>query len=791
MTAQQLLQLAVEHHQAGQWIEAHRLYKQVLAIDPNEPDALRLLGQLTFKSGDSNTALKLIQRAIELRPIVVDFHVDLSRIYFSQGNFNDAIVSLRKALQLDPFSSVEIHFELARALAAVGSNAEALEHVSIALKNPTPDVIALHGGLLLATDRVQQGMDRLQQAVQLAPDRADLQSTYALALQRRGDFDLAERAYRQALILDPDFAEVRNHLGYLLVLRRQLPQAIVELKKAVELKSNYPQAHHNLALAYTGLGQMDDALASYRTALEQEPRMPDTWEALGRVLLDLRQYAAAVTAFSRAVALRPTSAVYILLGIAHGGLEDLDAAILAARKAVELDPDSADAHDALGGELKWTGQLDAAIAQFRRALELDAHHRSAHSKLVYAMLMQDGPTPAEILAAHLQWGRQQTGSIVPLRYPRNQKVPGRRLRVAYISNNFRRQAVSSFVLPILQHHDKAIVEIYCYSDLEIPDAVTKRFQGYANHWRESASMSDEQLAKQIREDRIDILIELTGHIGKGRLGTLAYRPAPVQISYIGYQGTTGVAAVDYVLTDDWTDPPDIGEQHYIEKPFRLPGSFFVYEPPGDAPLVGPLPVRHTGHITFGCQNAVSKVTPRTLALWSRIMSAVPGSKIILLTTRCAETNERLLAGLPKDRVQLVQRTGVTDYFRRHNAIDIALDPVPFNGHTTTCDAAWMGCPTVTLSGQIYAHRYGGSVLRNLDLADLATESEEAYVAAAVGLANDLERLAKIHATLRSTMQQSLITDGPRFTRNLETAYLQMWTAWCDIPHGDAAGFAGS
>jgi len=778
------LQLAVEHQQAGRLVEAHSLYKQVLAVDPDEPDALRLLGQLTFKSGNAPRAIELIRRAISLRPNVVDFHVDLGRILLVQGDFAGAAASLRRALELDPFSSADTHFELARALAAIGSNEEALAHVEIALQQkPTPDALALLGGLLLATHRVQQAVDRLQEAVRQAPDRPDLMSTYALALQQRGDFDLAEQTYRKAIHQNPDFAEIRANLGHLLVLRRRLPDAVVELQAAVKLKPIFPQAHHHLALAYTGLGKVDEALASYRTALEQEPRLVGAWEGLGRVLLDVRKYQAAVTAFSNAVALRPTSPGYILLSIAHGGLEDLDGALAATRKAAEIDPNSADAHDALGGELKWTGQLEAGLAELRRALELNPHHQTAHSKLVYGMLMQDGPTLAEILAAHVQWAKQQTGLIVPLRRPRNQAVPDRRLRVGYISNNFRSQAVSLFVLPILQHHDRAAVEIFCYSDIEIPDAVTARFQSYANHWRESWSLSDEQLARKIREDRIDILVELTGHIGKGRLGALAYRPAPVQISYIGYQGTTGLPAVDYVLTDEWTDPPGIGEQNYVEKPYRLPGSFFVYEPPANAPLVGPLPAKTAGHITFGCQNAVQKATARAVKLWAAVMSAVPGSKMMLMTTRCTETNQRLLgqfaaAGITANRVQLVQRTGPAEYYRRYNSIDIALDPVPFNGHTTTCDAAWMGCPTVTLSGKIYAHRYGGSVLRNLNLPELATESEEAYIAAAVELANDPDRLAALRSSLRFTMQGSLITDGKRFTRNLEQAYREMWRNWC-------------
>jgi predicted O-linked N-acetylglucosamine transferase (SPINDLY family) len=267
------------------------------------------------------------------------------------------------------------------------------------------------------------------------------------------------------------------------------------------------------------------------------------------------------------------------------------------------------------------------------------------------------------------------------------------------------------------------------------------------------------------------------------LPALAYRPSPIQISYLGYQGTTGVSAVDYVLTDDWADPVERDDVNYIEKPYRLPESFFVYQPPGDAPLVAPLPAKSTGHITFGCLNAVTKATPRAVKLWAQVMSQVPNSKMMLLTTHCEETNQRLLeqfarGGIAPERIQLVYRGSVAEYFKRYNSIDIALDPVPFNGHTTTCDAAWMGCPTVTLSGEIYAHRYGGSVPRNLGLAELVTESDDQYVSVAVGLANDVDRLSKIRSSLRFTMQDSLITDGPRFTRNLEQAYRKMWRAWC-------------
>ncbi len=779
---EQKLKSAIAHHEAGRIVDAHRLYKQVLAADPSEADALHLLGLLYGQNGNPEDAIDLVRRAIAARPGVEQFHLTLARLCRAQSRFDEAITNFYRAIELNPFKPVAVQQEFGELLAAVGRSAEAIPFLEKAAgQKPTAHEIGLLGELLLSVGRIGDAVARLESAAGLQPESAELQGALGAALEKKGDLDAAESRYRRSIALKPDLAEARNNLGHLLIIRRRLPEAVTELRRAIELRPVFPQAHHNLALAYTGLGQVDDALAHYRKALEQEPRYPEAWESLGRVLMDLRQYPAAVTAFGNLVALKPTSSGYLLLSNAHGGLEDLDASITAAAKAVELAPQSADAHEALGTELHYAALTEPALLEFHRAMELNPRQQSAHSKLLYAMLMHDRFTPEQILPEHAEWGRQHTGSIVPLRRPRNQRSPDRRLRIGYISPNFRNQAVAVFVLPIFRHHDKSAVEIFAYSDVAVPDANTATFQSLADRWLDTAAMTDEQLAKKIREDRIDILVELTGHIGKGRLGALAYKPAPIQISYIGYQGTTGVAAVDYVLTDDWTDP--IGaEKNYVEKPFRLPGSFFCYQPPGDAPLVSPPPLGQTGHVTFGCLNAVNKATPRAVALWAAVLSKVPGSKMMVLSTRCKATNEQLLAGfaaggITGDRIQLLPRTSPQDYYRRYNQIDLALDPLPFNGHTTTCDAAWMGVPTITLSGQIYAHRYGGSVLRNLNLPDLVTESEDSYVQAAVALANDRSRLQQLRATLRHTMQMSLITDGPAFTSNLEQAYRQMWKTW--------------
>ena len=375
-------------------------------------------------------------------------------------------------------------------------------------------------------------------------------------------------------------------------------------------------------------------------------------------------------------------------------------------------------------------------------------------------------------------------------------LPGgrRRLRIGYVSNSFRRSAIMVFIAPILAHHDPDAVEVICYSDTQNPDSWTAEARRCVSLWRRTAGLTDEQLARQIRDDRIDVLVELTGHLGGGRLGALARRPAPVQVSYLGYQGTVGVSAVDYVLTDDWADPPG-AEMGYVEQPWRLPRPFFVWRPPSDAdaPPVGPLPSLAVGHVTFGCLNAVAKATPAAVALWARVLRAVPDSRMVMMTTRCVATDVRLRAGfadagVSPTRVRFVGRADPRPYFERYAGIDLALDPVPFVGHTTTCDAAWMGVPTVTRAGDCYAHRYGSSVLRAVGLADLVAESDDGYVRTAVALANDVPRLSHVRANLRSAVAASPITDAAGFTRDLEAAYLPGDVGRAAVKaHGTAVG----
>ena len=808
MDVEQTLTEALDHHRAGRSVDAHRLYKRVLAERPDEPDALHLLGLLTADNGNAAAAADLIRRAIALRSNVVDYHQNLARVLRTAGQTDEAIDALRAALDVSPTPGVA--YELVEVLVAAGRPAEAVGAMERVVEHePAAESHALLGELLLAAGRLPDAYRSLMRAVQLRPDWPAVHAVLASVQDRQGDLAQAEASYRRALALDEGSPDVCNNLGSVLLRMGRPAEAAELLRRAVALRPEFPQAQNNLGRALNAVGKPDEAAARFRAAVAQAPDFPEAWDGLGRVLLGQRRWADAAAALRRSTDLRPTAAGLVDLSVATGATDDTDAALDALRRAAALAPTSAEVFRQLGATLRWSGQVPEAIAAYLRAIELDPADAAAASGLAYTLLLDDATSPADAFAAHVEWGRRfaDTVDLLPaigddegivdalltpaLRYAEEPDVPPanpglrrtsdpaspRRLRVGYVSNNFRDSAVMPFVLPILANHDPAAVEVVCYSDTANPDAVTAAARPLASLWRRTSALSDPQLAEQIRADRIDVLVELTGHLGGGRLGTLARRPAPVQVSYLGYQGTTGVAAVDYVITD-WHADPAGAELLYVEQPWRLDRPFFCWQPPAVAPPVGPPPVLMNGHVTFGCLNAVAKTSPAAVYLWAQILAAVPGSRMVIMTTRCVATDERIRAdfaavGVSADRVRFVCRAPLAEYLARYDDIDVALDPVPFVGHTTTLDAAWQGVPTVTRAGEGYAQRYGSSAVRAIGLADLVADSDDAYVTVATRLAGDADRLCVVRATLRDAVAASPVADAAGFTRALESAYRAM------------------
>ncbi len=573
----------------------------------------------------------------------------------------------------------------------------------------------------------------------------------------------------------------------LLLANNRLQEAKDLFEQASEVDPKDVEVWISLAQINAQLGDPAAVEHCCRTILSANPESHDAHFHLGTALLLQNKREEAIESFQRTLQLRPGHvAATFQLGKTLHILTRFDEALASYREALKLNPNLADAHDSIGSILKSRGDLDGAIESYRMALRIKPHSDKAHSDLVFAMNYNPRYDAATIYREHIRWGQAHAlPPTVPSGFPNNPE-PARKLRIGYVSPDFYKHSVAFFFEPLLAHHDTDRFETFCYSSVAQPDAFTQRLQTAAAHWRAVKGVSNEQLVRKIRKDTIDILVDLTGHTANSRLMAFTARPAPVQVSYLGYPNTTGVPGIDYRLTDPWADPPGLTDNYHIETLVRLPQGFLCYRPADDAPLIARPPRRESGHTTFGSFNNLAKITPEVVSLWASILQAVPDARLIIknISLRDKATQERLYALFAVHQVA-AQRIDLlapiyhqAGHLELYNQIDIALDTFPYNGTTTTCEALWMGVPVITLAGQMHAGRVGVSLLSQVGAVDLIADSSQDYVRLAVALASDPERLAGLHATLRERMAQSPLCDGKAFASNVEQAYREMWSKWC-------------
>jgi protein O-GlcNAc transferase len=530
-------------------------------------------------------------------------------------------------------------------------------------------------------------------------------------------------------------------------------------------------------------GRLAEAERIYREVLAREPDNSDALHLLGVLAAQSGRLAESVDLIRRAVRSRPFAEAYYNLALSLQGMERLNEVIAAYREAIRLKPDYAEAQGNLGKVLRNIAQLNEALACFREAIRLKPELMYAYENLIFALPFHPSTDAATVLAEARRWERQFASPLATFIEPHpNGRDPERRLRIGYVSPNFREHCQSLFTIPLLSNHDHKAFEIFCYSDVARNSAVTERIRGYADQWRQISGISDADVARKIREDRIDILVDLTMHMAGGRLLVFARKSAPVQVAWLAYPGTTGLSAMDYRITDPYLDPPGGSDQFYSEKTIRLPDTFWCYDPLMEGLDVNPLPAMTSGSITFGCLNGFVKVNDQVLRLWARVLAAVNGSRMMIL---CPEGNHRQSLfkifgehGVDSSRIELVTFRPRERYLEQYHRIDLGLDAFPANGHTTSLDSYWMGVPVITLAGTTALARAGISQLTNLGMTELIAQTQDDFVRIAKELAGDLPRLAEIRRTLRARMQGSPLMDGPRFARNMEAAYRQMWRAWC-------------
>jgi len=845
---QQALRMALEYRKSGRPAEAAALYRQQLAVYPRQPELLGHLADLLLSQGDFPAALPLVEQARAAAPGQAQFWLMQAQCLLQLGRAKDARKLITEAIgkglrhpladellrqaragdkakpgkpvplnevlrQLDTLMQAGRHAEAERLGRELQPHHAKSPHLAYLLgmaallqgrpRDAVPlfeRAVTLDAGMVPALYNLGfalDGLGRLDEAAAAyrrasvrAPQLVDAHNNLGHVLQKLGRHDEALAAFERALALRPD-AEIHMNRGNALRDLERTEEAVAAYASALELKPDFAEALTNLVAVQYLLGRFEDALHTSERVIECRPDAFTGYLSKGRALHELKRYDEAVAAFEMALTLKPDDAeTYKNMGVTLKKIDRYEAAIASLQRAVALRPDSDNAINLLAGALLDAGRHDDALAMYRRALALDPDGLfRLHSNMLLGLNYQAGTSPASLFAEARAYGNKAARKAKPFGRHDNLADPERRLRVGFVSGDLGQHPVGFFLQNVLESLDPEKLELFAYATAIRSDELNDRLRRSFGHWCDATNskfIDDQTLAARIHEDGIDILIDLAGHTAKNRLPVFAWKPAPVQVTWLGYLGTTGLDAIDYVLADPWALPA--GEEgQFTETPWRMPESYICFSPP-DLPIaVEASPAQGKGYVTFGCFNNLNKVTDEVIAVWARLLQAVPDARLYLKTRSLGapEVRENVLAKFASQGVDTVRLTlegqfaSQEDHFRAYHALDIALDPFPYPGITTTVEALWMGVPVLSMRGDRFISHQGETILHNLGLPQWIAGNADDYVAKAAAFAADVPMLAELRAGLRARLLASPLCDAPRFARNLEAALRGMWLKWCE------------
>jgi predicted O-linked N-acetylglucosamine transferase (SPINDLY family) len=645
-----------------------------------------------------------------------------------------------------------------------------------------------------------------EQVIQADPGHADAHHLLGVCAYQLGHYDLAISSIRTALELNPGAAAYHSNLGAVQGALGQLAEAAASYQQAIRLQPDYAEAHHNLANVLFAIGnalatteKLNEAATRYREVLEVRPDYAEAYNNLANVLERQDKLEEAIYFCRQALRLKPDYAqAYYNMGNTLERLDELDEVVRCYRQALHLKPDFAEAHNNLGSILLRLGQVDDALICFREALRLDPGLEAAQDNLLSGLNYDAKVKLDECFEAHRRWGeaverrasqrsiraataRERHGGGAEEAAPWRSRLRTDRLRIGYVSPDLRFHPITRYLEPVVAYHDRQAFEVCCYAEVPRPDAVTVRLQKMVHSWRWTCGLTDNQVAEMIQRDQIDILVDLAGHTPGNRLRVFSRKPAPVQATWLGYMNTTGLASIDYRLTDSVLDPPDESPVRDTEQLIRLPNGMCCFAPPADAPAIMPLPVAKRRQLTFGSLSSLFKINNHLIDLWSQVLKAVPNSRLLLfhhtLTGLAAERihGQFNAHGVRSDRLDLRRGHYGPGYLGVYAEIDVSLDTFPYSGGVTTCESLWMGVPVLSLRGETRASRNAAAVLARVGMADWALQTPEQYVALAAKWADNVDQLAELRVELRDRMMGTLC-DGRRFTRELEETYRTLISA---------------
>lgn len=615
---------------------------------------------------------------------------------------------------------------------------------------------------------------------------AEVWNTLSAICASLGEYQDAITYCRKAIQLHPDYADAYCNLGAFLEATDQADEAIDALQQALALNPDDAEIHFNIANALESKNDLDQAIEHYQKSLAINPNDPETWVNLGSALNKQRQFEKAIVSYQKAIDLNPGNAdAYNNIGTIHSILRNQDEAEKCFLQAIQLNPEFSKPHKNLSYIYANRGLLDKTMEELDKALAIEPDYPHAQSNRLFYM-NYTGSNQLTLYDKHRQWGNACMQKYEVQTKWSNNTDPERPLKIGYVSHDFFTHSVAYFLEPILQNYSKKNFKIYCYANVEKPDKITERFQSITDEWRDVYTLADEKIRQLILQDEIDILIDLSGHTGNKSPTLFAMKPAPLQLTYLGYPNTTGLPTIDYRITDEWADPDNQDALH-TEKLLRLKTGFLCYRPLDDAPDIGEPPAIINDHITFGSFNNLLKVNNNVIAIWSRILLENKNSRLILKCRTLDDKKARdviigrfLQHGIDKERLNLISWVDDTeDHLALYNKIDIALDPFPYNGTTTSCEALWMGVPIITLKGGKHASRVSYSILHQLGLDTLAADTEESYCQLAQELAANKEQLTLYRKSMRELMKKSPLCDEINFTKEIEKHYRSVWQQWCE------------
>jgi predicted O-linked N-acetylglucosamine transferase (SPINDLY family) len=658
-----------------------------------------------------------------------------------------------------------------------------------------PTALLEEGLALHRAGQLENAAAVYRRLLQRWPKHPDALHLLGLVEQTGGNHEEAVKLFARAAKANPKFSKAPLQRGFSLNALGQHEAAAAAFKAAIAAQPNLAEAHHQLGNTLRTLHRLPQALASLREATRLSPTDVLFWLSRGLACMDGGQLDEAVESFQHAVKLDAAlPEAREILGQALLAQQRTDEARGHLQEALRLRPNYAAAHHDLGRLCAEEGLLAEAVGHYRNALAAKLAPET-QTNLVFLLNYLPATDPEKHFAEHRRWSEWFEKPLRPAWRPHvNDPMPERGLRIGYVSPDFRDHPVTLFFEQILKLHHRENFETFCYANVKTPDAVTGRLRGLAGQWRDIYGWEPEKAAELIRQDGIDILVDLAGHTTDTGLLVFAHKPAPVQVTWIGYPNTTGLEAMDYRLTDAISDPPGQTEQWHTEQLIRLPKTFSCYCAPAESPAVGPLPALAKGHVTFGSFNNFRKVSAPTIEVWARLLREMPDARLLLKSQGLGnpKTAGRLRdqfarAGVGAERIELHSaQLSKEQHMGLYNQVDVGLDPFPYNGTTTTCDALWMGVPVVTLAGRTHVARVGLSLVSHLGFPEWGVQTPDAYVAKCRELTSDLPALARLRLRLREQLRQSPICDAPQFVSHLEAAFRTLWKRWCEEQRGNHA-----